>query len=329
MELEHISRRRGPVIVLEGIKMPNRPILLADDIDNQTDSGKRRSQAIWDAASFLAQRLKTGIEFLYVEDAKTYPTGEFGLFRFLEWHDQHEKKLNEAGRQFTVPVSCSLKSGAPAEQILKALRSRSAPELVVVGTQGRKGLKRLFIGSVAEEIIRRSRRPVMVIGPAAQELDQNIFGRKQLKILVPTDLGKNSRAAEQYALSLAKRIGARVILLHCLWDSINAIIVNAAYSGMAAYNLDAVINDSRNDAVESMKRKAALFQKHGVPCDFKVEEKTITSRCAVYQEAESGYSIVLMGTHGRNAVLNAFFGSTARETILNAAIPVIVVHSGK
>jgi len=309
--------------------MPSRPILLADDIDNQTDSGKRRSQAIRDVASFLAQRLKTGIAFLYVEDTKTYPVDELGLFRYLEWHDQHEKRLEEAGKQFAVPVSCSLKSGTPSEQILKALRSRLAPELVVVGTQGRKGLKRLLIGSVAEEIIRRSRRPVMAIGPAVQDLNLDISGRKQLKILVPTDLGKNSRAAEHYALSLAKRIGARVTLLHCLWDSINAIIVNAAYSGMAAYNLDEVINDSRNDAVESMKRKTALFQKHGVPCDFKVEEKTLTSRCVVYQEAESGYSIVIMGTHGRNAVVNAFFGSTARETILNAPIPVIVVHSGR
>ena len=198
-----------------------------------------------------------------------------------------------------------------------------------MGTQGRKGLKRLLIGSVAEEVIRHSRRPVMVIGPVAQELDRDIFSQKQLKILVPTDLGENSRAAEQYAISLAKRIGARVTLFHCLWDNINTIIVNTAYSGMAPYNLDAIIDESRNDAVESMKRKAGFFQKHGVPCEYKVEDKAITSQCAVYQEGESGYSIVVMGTHGRNALLEAFFGSSARETILNSPIPVITVHSGR
>ncbi len=308
--------------------MPARPILLADDIDNQTDSGRRRSQAIQNAASFLAGLLKTGITFLYVEDPRAYPVGELGLFRFLEWHDQHERGLAQREGQFkNIRVSCSLQSGRPAEQIVKILRSRSAPELVVLGTQGRKGLKRLLIGSVAEEVIRNSRRPVMVIGPTAR--DRDLFGRKQLRILVPTDLGINSRAAEHYARSLAKRIGANITLFHCLWDSIQAIIVNAAYSGMAAYNLDAVIDESRAGAVESLKRKAGLFQKHGVPCDFKVEEKTQTSLCSVYREAESGYSIVIMGTHGKNAVLNAFFGSTARETILNSPIPVIVVHSGR
>ena len=307
--------------------MPQRSLLVADDIENQTESGTRRSQAIRNAASFLAQRLKTGIDLLYVEDLKAYPSGKLGSFP--AWHTAHQERLEERGRQFTVPVSCSLQSGSPAEQILKMVCSRPSPELVVVGTQGRKGVKRLLIGSVAEEVIRHSRRPVMVIGPLAQEKDRDISRQKQHNILVPTDLGKNSRAAEQYALSLAKRMGASVTLFHCLWDSINAIMINTAYSGMAAYNISEMIAESRNDAVDAMKRKTSFFQKHGVPCDYNVEERAITSTCAVHQECESGYSIVVMGSRGRNAVLNAFFGSTAREAIMNAAIPVIVVHSGR
>ncbi len=35
------------------------------------------------------------------------------------------------------------------------------------------------------------------------------------------------------------------MLFHCPWDSINAIIVNTGYSGVAAYNLDAIIGESR------------------------------------------------------------------------------------
>ncbi|NTW58960.1 MAG: universal stress protein [Nitrospirae bacterium] len=309
--------------------MPNRSILVADDIENQTDSGRRRSRAIRNAASFLAQRLKTGIDLVYVEDAKTYPAGKLGSFRFSAWHAKHEEQLKEAAGQFSVPVTCSLKSGSPAEQILKAMRSRSSPELVVVGTQGRKGMKRLLIGSVAEEVVRYSKRPVLVIGPIAQELYRDMSGQKPLKLLVPTDLGKNSRAAERYALSLAKRMGARITLFHCLWDSINAIIVNTAYAGMAAYDLETVIDRSRDDALEAMKRKAGFFQKQGVACGYKVEEKALTSLCAVYQESGSGYAFVVMGTHGRNAFLNAFLGSTARETIMHATVPVITVHSGR
>jgi nucleotide-binding universal stress UspA family protein len=309
--------------------MPQRSILVADDIENQTASSKRRSQAIRNTASFLAQQLKAGIDLLYVEDLKDYPANKLGSFQFMAWHTTHEERLEEIGRQLTLPVSCYLKSGSPAEQILKVLRSRPSPELVVMGTKGQKGVKRFLIGSVAEEVIRNSKRPVMVIGPTAQEMVRDISSQKQHKILIPTDLGKNSRVAEQYALSLAKRMGARVTLLHCLWDSINAIMVGTAHYGMAAFNIDGIIDESRHDAVDFMRRKTIYFQKHGVPCDYKIEDKAITSMCAVYQECDSGYSFVVMGTHGRNALLNAFFGSTARETILNATIPVIVVHSGR
>ncbi|HYA87189.1 MAG TPA: universal stress protein [Nitrospirota bacterium] len=308
--------------------MPKRSILVADDIENQTDSGKRRSQAIWKAASFLAQWLKTGIDLLYVEDLKAYPVGKLGLFRFPAWHFSHQERLEEVGKQCNVPVSCSVKSGSPADQILKVLRSHSSTELVVVGTQGRRGVKRLLIGSVAEEVIRRSKRPVTVIGPIAQEMGIEISNQKKHSILVPTDLGKNSRAAEQYSLSLAKRIGARVTLFHCLWDRINAVIINAACSGMPVFNIDEIINESRAVSLDSIKRKTSFFQNHGVPCDYKIEEKAVTASFAIYRECVSGYSIVVMGTHGRNVLLNAFFGSTARETILNATIPVIVVHSG-
>ncbi len=307
--------------------MPQRSLLVADDIENQSEAGKKRSREIGHAATFLAQRLKTGIDLLYVEDVRTFPTGKADRIQFREWRTRHEKRLEEAGRQFAVPVTCSLKSGAPAEEILKVLRSRSSPELVVVGTQGRTGVKRLLVGSVAEEVIRHSKRPVMVVGPVAQERDRMLSGRRQHRILVATDLGRNSRAAEQYALSLARRIGAGVTLFHCLWDSINTVIVNTAYSGMAAFDLDTLISDARQDAHDAMERKVSFFREHGVQCTHRIEERTLTSPCAVPQEAEEGYSFIVMGTHGRNALLNAFFGSTARETILCASVPVITVHS--
>lgn len=309
--------------------MPQRSILVADDIENRTDSGRKRSQAICSAASFLAQRLKTGIDLLYVEDVKAYP-GRFDSDRIRAWHSRHQTRLEEAGGGYRVPVRCIMKSGPPPEQILRALRARAAPELVVVGTQGRKGVKRLLIGSVAEEVVRHSRRPVMVIGPVAQERGQDLSGQRELKILVATDLGKNSRAAEHYALSLAMRTGAKAVLFHCPWDSYKVIMQDTSMvSGWVPINLDEILAGIREASIESLTRKVGFFQKHGVPCDYRLEDKSIVSSCAVYQEGDRGYSFVVMGTHGRNALLTAFFGSTARETILNASIPVIVVHSGR
>ncbi len=309
--------------------MPQRSILVADDIENETDAGKRRSQAIRSAASSLAQRLKTGIDLLYVEDIKAYPH-KLTSDRLRAWHFKHQERLIMLSRQLRVPVFNTVRSGFPAEQILKAIYSRPFPEIVVVGTRGRKGLQRLLIGSVAEEVIRHSKRPVMVVGPLALGKDQSLSGRKQPKILVATDLGKNSRAAEQYSLSLAKRINAQVVLFHCLGDSYRTIVHDSSMvSGWVPINFNEILDGIREDAVRIMTEKTNFFRKHGVSCEYKMEDEPKTSSCAVYQEGERGYSFIVMGTHGRNVLLEAYFGSTARETILNASVPVIVAHAGR
>lgn len=307
--------------------MSQRSILVAVDMENQaTAAAKRRLEAIGHAASFLAQRLKAGIDLLHVEDMKAYHHDKWDPAGIRSWQIEHQTNLKLLSRQFEMPVSRLIKRGSPADQILKASRSS---ELVVMGTHARKGLQRLLVGSVAEEVIRHSKRPVLVVGPMAQERDRNFTVQKELNMLVATDLRKNSRAAERYALSLAGRLGARVTLFHCLWDSINAILVNTAFSGMVDYKLDETIAETRDDAVDILKKKISFFRTHSVPCEYKIQDKAVLSSCGVYQEGEEGYSMIIMGTRGRNVLLNAFFGSTARETILNASIPVITVHSGK
>jgi nucleotide-binding universal stress UspA family protein len=64
-----------------------------------------------------------------------------------------------------VEVAREARSGHPVETILRAIDDCGA-SLVIVGTHGRTGAARLLLGSVAEEIVRRSHVPVLVIrGP--------------------------------------------------------------------------------------------------------------------------------------------------------------------
>ena len=92
--------------------MSKRLILVADDIENKTDSGKRRSHAIVSAASVLAQRLGTIIALLFVEDSKAHPTGSLDSMSIREWHTRHEEWLDEMSKQFPTPASCSEKRPA-------------------------------------------------------------------------------------------------------------------------------------------------------------------------------------------------------------------------
>lgn len=59
-------------------------------------------------------------------------------------------------------VKTRLENGAPYEEILKISRQENA-DLIVMGTHGRTGVEHLFLGSVAEKVVRLSSCPVLTI----------------------------------------------------------------------------------------------------------------------------------------------------------------------
>lgn len=63
-----------------------------------------------------------------------------------------------------VPNQVIVRTGKPVEGVLKAAEELGV-DLVVMATHGRTGVKRARLGSVTEEVVRRSTRPVMTIHP--------------------------------------------------------------------------------------------------------------------------------------------------------------------
>jgi nucleotide-binding universal stress UspA family protein len=89
-----------------------------------------------------------------------------------------------------------------------------AIDLVVLGTHGRTGVEKFLLGSVAEEIFRRSPVPVLTIGPGVRSSTHN--GGRFNRVLFATDFMAESVAAAPYALSLARENHARLVLLHVM-----------------------------------------------------------------------------------------------------------------
>jgi nucleotide-binding universal stress UspA family protein len=67
----------------------------------------------------------------------------------------------ERARQLAVPMRCLIWQGDPGEAIVEAAIAESV-DLIVVGSHGRTGMDRLFMGSVSERIVRTSPLPVLV-----------------------------------------------------------------------------------------------------------------------------------------------------------------------
>jgi nucleotide-binding universal stress UspA family protein len=97
------------------------------------------------------------------------------------------------------------------EAVDNAIREHSI-DLIVIGTHGRTGVSRVLLGSVAEEIFRRSPCPVMTVGPAVRTSTH--AGGRFRRILFATDYSCASVAAAPYAVSLAENNEARLLLMH-------------------------------------------------------------------------------------------------------------------
>jgi nucleotide-binding universal stress UspA family protein len=87
-------------------------------------------------------------------------------------------------------------------------------DLIVLGTHGREGIKKLVMGSAAERIFRLAACPVLTVGPGA--VNPAVRFENWKHILFATDFSDGSLGALPYALSLAEENQAALTLLHLI-----------------------------------------------------------------------------------------------------------------
>jgi nucleotide-binding universal stress UspA family protein len=110
--------------------------------------------------------------------------------------------------------------------ILTATVDENKIDLIVLGTRGRSGVRKLFLGSTAEEIFRKAHCAVLTVGPfSPKEPPQRGEFRE---ILYATDFSPESVAAVHYAISLAQEFQAHLTLLHVIPDAKPGDLVHPA-----------------------------------------------------------------------------------------------------
>ena len=99
-----------------------------------------------------------------------------------------------------------------AWEVLNRVACNKNVDLIVMGTHGRGGIDKLFLGSTAEKVIRHASCPVLTVGPQVKPTSLGRFGH----ILYATDFSDGSMRALTYALSLAEQDWAELTMLHVI-----------------------------------------------------------------------------------------------------------------
>lgn len=126
--------------------------------------------------------------------------------------EQNLERVASQVRATGIPCDVLVAKGHPRDQIPALARELQAGR-VIAGTHGRRHLKKLFLGSVAQEILRTAEVPVCTIGPHAHEASS--FGAPR-RILHPVSLCAGYEASSKIAIEMAQFYRADITLLHVL-----------------------------------------------------------------------------------------------------------------
>jgi len=205
------------------------------------------------------------------------------------------------------------------EDILAQLAALHA-DLLVIGTHGRAGFQRLFLGSVTEKVIRKATCPTLIVPPRAADVapDAPVQFRR---ILCAVDFSDSSLDALAYAINIAEEADARLTLLHVV--EIPPVLSQEP----AALDIDlprireAAPADARRRLHELIPAQARTY------CT--VETAVVAGRAhqeILRQAGERQSDLVVMGVHGRGVVDRLLFGSTTHHVVRAATCPVLVVR---
>ena len=230
-----------------------------------------------------------------VDQALTQASVEKRLARMLESLSDipHEVHLDYGG----VP------------QKLSAIADTCDVDLIVIGSHGFQGIRKLLLGSIAEEIVRSATRPVLTIGPC-------VSGGPEFKhILFVADFSAAAVRAAPYAFSLAHKRDASLCFLH----------VNDWYSG--------------EPPVEAEPKTLEFFREHARKYGFNAVGRQTEVIVEFGPRAGSileiarkqDIDLIIMGERSSSSEMSRVAahlpGLTAYDVISRAHCPVLTVHA--
>jgi len=214
-----------------------------------------------------------------------------------------KKKLESIKKAKGISFKIIVKEGSPSKRIIEIAEEEKA-DLIVIGKRGLSAVEKLFIGSVANHVLRNSSVPVLITKKRKEKPEVK-------KILIPTDFSPQEEMEREYAWKLAKGFEANLTLLHVL--------------ELHDYEFSPRVLDEMFDALLRRLRKRKKREKE----DIKVEEevyRAINAALGIVDFAETHkLDLIVMSTYVHSKWERFFLGSTTEKVISYTHIPIFAI----
>ena len=272
--------------------------------------GSKLAKVALPYAEELAGNMGTPIILFSVlesEEPREYQEYQNYAKKIIEATRQHaEKYLDKSGDQAT-KVGTVTRVGNPAEGIVEYVSNGTTKttKLIVMATHGRSGISRWAIGSIADKVVRATKRqPLMLV--RAKGARPDVREKRILKkALVPLDGSTRSEAVIPFIKEIALRLEMELTLLQVV-SRTNHI--------------------SHADAKSYLQSMCGQLENEGITTKYKVRVGSAADKIIDLAD-ELAIDVVAMATHGKTAVSLLPLGSVAQKVLLGGDTPLLLVRS--
>lgn len=225
-------------------------------------------------------------------------------------------ELVELHRDRPVTLEEHTTRGVSAGDLILEHAEEHDVDLIVMGTHGRRGASRLLLGSVAAEIVRASRAPVLTL----RELEEGRPLEAIQRILVPVDFSEHSRTALRHATELARSYDSGLSLLHIVQQPVYPYF----YAPVPAMPPVEEIQGIRKRAIRALEK---LIDEASDPA-IKSETAVIDGHPAteiVDYARQHECDLIVTATHGLTGLERLLLGSISEQIVRTSPVPVLLV----
>ncbi len=268
-------------------------------------------------AKEIGQRFDAEIHLLHVRIVLDDPNADSEILdeveRILTTSEPSTRQaLEQAHKNGGADVHAYMKRGmVPADVIVDAVSEYDC-DLVVMGTHGRRGVKRLLAGSVAQEVVHRSPVPVLT---TRADVDTRFPPRK---ILVAVDFSEESLKAVDWVAATAPALDVEITLLHV----VRPVIYPEFYA------LDSLPEQHRVQILRRCHEALTdVATKHLADLSFTtaVIEDHVAVGASDFAE-KNDFDLVVLGTKGPSGLTHAVLGSVAERVVRVSKVPVLTIR---
>jgi nucleotide-binding universal stress UspA family protein len=215
------------------------------------------------------------------------------------------------------------RQGDVSEQLHSVITEKGI-DLVVLGTHARRGIEKVVLGSVAEAVFRQANCHVLTVGPQSYKEDRVEVDGATRNFLFATDFGEASVRAIPYAISLAHRLKAKLIVTHVIPTSLTP-------EGFGWYTSEDVRQMREHARMAILRRLEQLFppeEDAEVPLEIEYiaqcgvpSEKIL--QVALHRQAD----LIIIGLHRSplDGTVSHMPGTTSYEVMCGAGCPVLTI----